>query len=75
MVVNPMGQWRQNNHMGRHSLPETCRECFLEALATGAPICLYAQCHGKAWQATYLEREQLREYLEAAKFFAITTRT
>jgi hypothetical protein len=37
-----------------------------EALVTGGSIRLYARCHNKVWQASCLEREQLREYLEAA---------
>ena len=36
-----------------------------EALVTGGSIRLYARCHNKVWQASCLEREQLREYLEA----------
>ena len=59
-------------------IPVVCPECakellaefptasIAEALATGGSIRLYAQCHNKAWQASCLEREQLREYLEAA---------
>jgi hypothetical protein len=60
-------------------IPIVCPECatelvvelptapLAEALATGGSIDLYANCHGKAWQASFLEREQLREYLEAVK--------
>jgi hypothetical protein len=59
-------------------IPVVCPECakelltelptasIAEALATGRSIRLYASCHGKAWQANCLEREQLRDYLEAA---------
>jgi hypothetical protein len=59
-------------------IPVVCPECANEwlaelptasiakALATGGPIHLYALCHNKAWQATMLEREQLRQYWEVA---------
>ena len=36
------------------------------ALKTGKTIRLYAHCHGKYWDATFVERTQLREYLETA---------
>ena len=59
-------------------IPVVCPECakellmdfptasIAEALGTGGPICLYAHCHDKAWQASRLEREQLQAYFEAA---------
>jgi hypothetical protein len=59
-------------------VPVVCPECAKElltdlpaasiaqALATGAPIRLYSQCHDNVWQASCLEREQLQAYLEAA---------
>jgi hypothetical protein len=59
-------------------MPVVCPECAKElltafptdeiaqALATGVSICLYAQCNDRKWQASALEREQLREYLEAS---------
>jgi hypothetical protein len=55
--------------------PATCPECAKESLVaypvalvadsllTGRSIRLYAACHDKYWTATFLEREQLREYL------------
>ena len=55
--------------------PATCAECAKESLVeypvalvahsllTGRGIRLYAECHDKYWTATFLEREQLREYL------------
>jgi hypothetical protein len=55
--------------------PATCPECAKESLVeypvalvahsllTGRGIRLYAECHDKYWTATFLEREQLREYL------------
>jgi hypothetical protein len=58
--------------------PIACPECAKEvltefravsiaqALATGEPIRLFASCHYKAWTASSVEREQLREYLDAA---------
>jgi hypothetical protein len=51
---------------GKESLTEFPIASIAEALATGSSIRLYVQCHDKAWHANSLEREQLREYLEAA---------
>jgi hypothetical protein len=50
----------------RESLTEFASASIAEALVTGDSIRLYASCHGKAWQASSLEREQLQEYLDAA---------
>jgi hypothetical protein len=50
----------------KESLTELSTASIAEALTTGDVIRLYAQCHDKVWQASCLEREQLREYLEAA---------
>ena len=59
-------------------VPVTCPECKTEsltelpaaliaqALASGDSIRLYARCHSKIWQASGIEREQLRAYLQAA---------
>lgn len=59
--------------------PVACPDCAQEflaefpemavarALASGDTIRLFASCHGKAWNANSVEREQLREYLEAAR--------
>jgi hypothetical protein len=59
-------------------IPVVCPECAKErltafstgdiaqALATGVSICLHAQCHDKNWHASAIEREQLRQYLEAS---------
>jgi hypothetical protein len=58
--------------------PITCPECAMEwlaefpivqisnALKAGKTIRLYARCHDKYWDATFVERIQLREYLDAA---------
>jgi hypothetical protein len=63
--------------------PATCPECALESLVqlpvavvadqlrTGRNIRLYARCHDKYWTATFLEREQLREYLAAVNAAAL----
>jgi hypothetical protein len=60
-------------------VPVVCPECENEVLAEfpiapiakaltyGRSIRLIAPCHDKAWVASELEREQLRQYLEAAK--------
>lgn len=37
-----------------------------DALVTANSIRLYARCHDKAWDASAIEREQLREYLSAS---------
>jgi hypothetical protein len=62
--------------------PVTCPECAAElltefpvafianALATGKGIRLYASCHDTFWTATFLERQQLREYLGVARIEA-----
>jgi hypothetical protein len=50
----------------KESLTELPTTSVAEALANGDPIRLYANCHREAWQASCLEREQLREYLEVA---------
>jgi hypothetical protein len=43
-----------------------------EALASGDSIRLFSQCHDQVWQASSLEREQLREYLEAVNLSRTT---
>jgi len=60
-------------------VPVACPDCKKEALAEfpmvwigkalayGRSIRLFAPCHDKVWVASELEREQLRQYLEAAK--------
>lgn len=53
--------------------PECARELLMEfptdsiaaALDAGDAIRLHASCHGRTWNAGRLEREQVREYLEA----------
>jgi hypothetical protein len=62
--------------------PVTCPECAAQlltefpvafianALATGKGIRLYASCHDTFWTATFLERQQLREYLGAMRIEA-----
>jgi hypothetical protein len=63
---------------GALRVPITCPECAREylselplaavadALAAGQTIRLFAKCHARSWDANVVEREQLREYLEAA---------
>jgi hypothetical protein len=58
-------------------IPVVCPECgeelltefpaavVAEALNRGDTIRLHASCDRRVWQASNLEREQLREYLEA----------
>jgi hypothetical protein len=50
---------------GREFLNEFPIASITEALAAGESIRLYVNCHDKAWQASVLEREQVREYLDA----------
>jgi hypothetical protein len=50
----------------KESLTELPTASIAEALATCDVIRLYAQCHDKVWEGSCLEREQLREYWEAA---------
>jgi hypothetical protein len=52
---------------GKESLTEFPAACVAEALISGDTIRLHASCHGRVWQASNLEREQLREYLEAVR--------
>jgi hypothetical protein len=51
---------------GKEILTELPSLATAEALLRGSPIQLYATCHGRAWQASCVELEQLREYLDAA---------
>jgi hypothetical protein len=58
-------------------MPVICPECRRESLCTltvgaaadallsGKPISLHADCHRREWEADLSEREQLREYLGA----------
>jgi hypothetical protein len=58
-------------------VPVTCPRCgeerltnfsatmIGEALGAGNTIRLFASCHGEWWSASYIEREQLKEYLDA----------
>jgi hypothetical protein len=50
---------------GKELLTEFPAAAAAEALIRGDTIRLHASCHGRVWQASNLEREQLREYLEA----------
>ena len=52
---------------GRELLAEFPAVPLADALVTGDSIRLYASCHGQVWQANAVEREQLYQYLEAAK--------
>jgi hypothetical protein len=64
--------------------PVVCPICATEQLATfsvatltkglltGTSIRLYAACHDKYWDATRIEKEQLREYLDALDRDALT---
>ena len=46
-------------------LTEFPSEAIAAALATGDTIRLFASCHDQVWDASYIEREQLKEYLQA----------
>jgi hypothetical protein len=50
---------------GRESLNRFPIASTIEALVAGDSIRLQVNCHDRSWQASFLEREQLREYLEA----------
>jgi hypothetical protein len=52
---------------GKELLTELPAASIAEALASGSSIHLYAQCHDKAWNADGREREQVRDYWEAAQ--------
>jgi hypothetical protein len=59
--------------------PITCPECAMEqlterpmlqiaeALAAGKKLRLYSACHDVYWTATFVEREQLRDYLKTMR--------
>jgi hypothetical protein len=47
-------------------IPVACPECGKETLTEFPAIRLQARCHGKTWHASPLEREQFRQYLDAA---------
>jgi hypothetical protein len=49
---------------GRERLTEFPVSVVTEALLWGADICLVATCHDVIWDATEIELEQIREYLE-----------
>jgi hypothetical protein len=51
---------------GRELLTKVSIAALGEALARGSPIPLYTECHNQSWQASSIEREQLRQYFEAA---------
>jgi hypothetical protein len=51
---------------GKELLTEFPAAAIAEALASGDSIRLQAPCHGKTWHASPLEREQFRQYLDAA---------
>ena len=50
----------------QEQLLELAADTVAEALANGAAILLFVNCHRAAWKASLVEREQLKEYLEAA---------
>jgi hypothetical protein len=51
---------------GKELLTEFPTAAIAEALASGDSIRLHAPCHGTMWHASPLEREQFRQYLDAA---------
>ena len=57
----------------REQLLELAAGTVAEALASGAAILLFVSCHRAAWKASLVEREQLREYLDAATLSWRTT--
>jgi hypothetical protein len=52
---------------GKELLSEYAAASLIESLTNGDSIRLYASCHRRVWPASVIEREQLRQYLEAAK--------
>jgi hypothetical protein len=50
---------------GNERLTQLDADVVAVALARGLDICLVATCHDQIWNASELEREQIREYLEA----------
>jgi hypothetical protein len=50
---------------GEERLASFKRALIAEALGAGNTIRLFASCHDQWWNASYLEREQLKEYLDA----------
>ena len=50
---------------GTERLAEFPVDVVADALQRGSDICLVATCHDVIWDATELEKEQIREYLGA----------
>jgi hypothetical protein len=65
------------------SCPRCAQEWLMEfpakvvadALESGAAIRLFASCHATVWNASFVERQQLGEYLEATRLSRSTTRS
>jgi hypothetical protein len=54
----------------RELLTEVSMGVVTRALSAGATIHLRASCHDIQWEATAVEVEQIREYLDAARVAA-----
>jgi hypothetical protein len=54
---------------GKEMLTEYAAVPLVQALINGDSIRLYASCHRRVWPARVIGREQLRQYLEAAKLW------
>jgi hypothetical protein len=50
---------------GAESITAFRVEAIVDGLDKGTPIRLAAKCHDRAWNASQLEVEQIREYLTA----------
>jgi hypothetical protein len=50
---------------GSESIAELPLIATVDALEGSCPVFLKAACHGLLWPATELEREQLRQYVDA----------
>jgi hypothetical protein len=51
---------------GMELLTELSAAAVVQALVTGDSMRFYARCHHRVWQASVIERDQLRRYLRAA---------
>jgi hypothetical protein len=54
---------------GKELLTEFPAASLAAALLSGDSVRLSARCHCQVWQASGVEREQLRQYLEAANLW------
>jgi hypothetical protein len=50
---------------GAEQLAELSADRIAKALREGRPVRLHSSCHDRWWSATYVETEQVRQYLGA----------